>query len=479
MSNNVAKTCAEYDWMAEDWCLIDALLEGTKGMRKAGARFLPQRLMEHDNDWSARLAAATLYPAFSNTVQYMVGRIFADPLLLKDDVPQWIADEVVPNFNMQDQNIHVFFAEVMDRAFSKGVSYVLVDAPPAPEVKTLADQKATGIRPYAVHITADRVIGWQCSGGRLSQVRVTFNEETYNPATFETSLVEQVRVFEPGICRVFEKRRNNQGEETWEEVPEKATRSSLDFIPLVPFYAGRCGFMKARSLLIELAYLNAKHWRAQSATDEITDVAQIPILVAYGIQDAKKIVIGSKTAIAMPTSGALKYTEHTGKAIEGGQAALNALKTEMQDAGARLLAQTAQTKTATESSEDSARENSQLARVVRDMEDSIESVLDIMAEYRGEESGGTIEAQADLDPEMAPISSLDFLLKMAAAGKLSSQTLFEETKRRGIINDEIEWEDEQQRIKEEEPAPDELPVLNPDGTVTPPNNGRPAPLVAP
>ena len=41
------------------------------------------------------------------------------------------------------------------------------------------------------------------------------------------------------------------------------------------------------------------------------------------------------------------------------------------------------------------------------------------------------------------------VIKLQAAGTLSKQTTFAEAKRRGLLSDEIKWEDEQARLDAE------------------------------
>ncbi|MGR5262341.1 hypothetical protein ACPV5Q_20865, partial [Vibrio astriarenae] len=63
--------------MAEDWPLIDALMGGTSAMRKAGKLYLPQWPNELDDAYKNRVATATLFPAFSRTVEVLTGKPFA------------------------------------------------------------------------------------------------------------------------------------------------------------------------------------------------------------------------------------------------------------------------------------------------------------------------------------------------------------------------------------------------------------------
>lgn len=482
MTTNVATPNDAHNAMLPDWELAAALKGGTRAMREAGEKYLRKRLYEENDDYNARLSMATLYAAFTDTVSYMVGRVFAEPLITEDVLP-WIKEEVIDDVDRTGCDITNFAAQVLDAAMSDGVTYVLVDAPPMAEGATLADQKAAGARPYWTHIVARRVIGWATDkAGKLTQLRITYEDTRYDPDTFETEVVKQVRVLQidDGAdkvrVRIFERQVSNERgkPDEWVEQLDQELTIDVPEIPLVAFYTGRTGFMTARSPLIELAELNVKHWRMQSSNDDLVDVAQVPILTAIGIDKKDKIVIGSRTAINLPKGAELKYVEHTGKAIEAGRLAVKDLEQQMRDLGAQLLKpKDGPAKTATESSEDAERENSDLGRIVRDTEDNLNNLLRVTALYRSGDDGGSVKAQPNLDPAIMPIESMNVLIQMTDKGYLSPPTLFEEGKRRGLLRAELEWEEEQTLIKEHEPEPLALPVNSAPGT-EPPQPGAPA-----
>lgn len=448
--------------MNREWEVIEHLLGGTNSMRQAGQKYLPQRLMEHADDYRARLNMATLFPALAVTINNTVGRVFAGALQPDDKMPKWIEDEVLPDVDRQGRNLQVFARDWFAQAFALGLSHVLVDSPPAAGVRTRADQKAAGLRPYCIQIHPSRILGWKVREGRLVQLRVMFDREE-DDGEFGTAIVPQVRVFEPGLIRVFE-----EDAKTKDWIQKEEIKSTLDFIPIVTFYTWRTGILTAKPPLIELAHLNAKHWAHQSSNDALLETASVPILVAYGMEDEQSIVIGAKQAIKMPENGKLAYTEHTGQAITAGRDALKDLKEEMKQAGARLLDPGMGAKTATEAAEDNARENSQLGSMVFDFEDALATLIWTIAQYRGEDTEAKIKTASNLDPEFAPADSARFLLEMCSKGKLSDQTLFEEVQRRKFISSDVDWEDEQTRIEESAPPPMALnplapPKLGPDG----------------
>lgn len=430
--------------MDDDWALISALMGGTRSMRDAGALYMPKRPMEEASDYAARLQLSTLYPAFSETVKSMAGRVFARPLIEGDDIPGWIADDVLPDIDRQGRNLHVFARDWFAEALTYGLSHALVESPRADGVRTKLQQRAAGIRPYVIQIAPERIIGWRTDdSGKLEQVRIRFSRQEPD-GEFGTRSIEQIRVYEIGLVRTFEK---IDGE--WREVGEPV-EMALDRIPLITLYTGRTAPLVAAPPLRELAYLNAKHWRLQSSMDSLVETSCVPILAMYGVQENDKIVIGAKHAIRFPVADAkMEYVEHTGAAIGSGNESLASLEDAMRQAGAKLLQPREVTKTATQASEEAARENSALAAMVEDFEDTVHDLLDLLAEWRGQATGGTVQTQPNLDADTQPIESMSVLREMRNDGDLSGSTLFAEAKRRGIIADDTRWEDEQERIASE------------------------------
>jgi hypothetical protein len=145
--------------------------------------------------------------------------------------------------------------------------------------------------------------------------------------------------------------------------------------------------------------------------------------------------------------------EHSGAAIKAGKESLDGLVEEMRQVGAKLLAPQAagpsgtNTKTATQVSEEAARDNSQLGAMALQLEDTLAELLDVIASFRGESKGGTVKVQANLDPDMDPDSTMTTLMGMESASMLSRQTVFERAQDLGLIAEDLRWEDEQERIK--------------------------------
>jgi hypothetical protein len=467
MAIKVQDQSEEIKEQQEVFDLVRSLLGGTKAMRKAGEKYMPKRTVEDSGDYSARLRVATLYPAFKETIAKMTGRAFADQMVVNDDVPEWIGDTeegCIADFDQQGRSIHVFCRDVFSTALSYGLTHVMVDTPigvkaDGSAVRTVKDAKEAGIRPYAIHIHPTRVLGWQENKGVLTQLRISGSRVAQDGEFGQVNVpqvwVYDLMVFEDSTMQV-RKTAYEKSEQSGDWVAAGTpVMMGINRIPFITFYTKRTGFMEAEPPLLELAYLNVKHWNKQSDSDELIKVASVPILVEYGGGETTQITIGARHAVKMPQDASLEYCEHTGAAIKAGRDDLDSLKEEMRDSGAKLLQPgptLTNAKTATQVNEEAAADNSILGAIVRDFEAFLKQVLQLFIDWNGtDEAPGTLELQTNLDPDMSPIDALKLLLDMCNSGRLSGRTLFEESKKRGILPEDLEWDEEQSRIKEETP----------------------------
>jgi hypothetical protein len=88
----------------------------------------------------------------------------------------------------------------------------------------------------------------------------------------------------------------------------------------------------------------------------------------------------------------LEYVEHTGSSIGAGKESLADLIEQMRQAGAKLLrTDNTSTKSVDQTSEEKMQEQSPLYTMATSLEDAIDNILQIMAEYIGEKEGGNVD----------------------------------------------------------------------------------------
>lgn len=449
MDATVATPSDAVEAMRPDWELARALLGGTRAMRDAGKAYLPQWPNEEQDAYDNRLATSVLFPAYQRTVSTLTGKPFSKPIHIEENVPPKLV-EFCDDIDLQGRNLHAFASDIMESALGYGLAGVLVDFPPAVEgVRTLADERKLGLRPYAIQIFPWQILGWiaarQAGKWVLLQLRIMeCVEEADGP--YGSRMVEQVRVLTPGA---WETHRLNEKKD-WVLFEQGAT--SLPYVPFVPFYGMRTGFMTARPPLMECAHLNVAHWQSASDQQTILHVARVPILAVIGVEDEKfSLTVGASSAVKLPIDGDIKWVEHTGKAIEAGAADLKDLEERMRQAGAELLV-IDQKITATQVSTENAVGMCALQRIVQGAEDGLDQMLQIFADWLKLPEGGNVTIFNDFATANLTDATTQMIKDWVAAGLLSKESAFKELQRRGAVSADLDWEDEMGRIEADGPA---------------------------
>lgn len=430
--------------------IIDDLLGGTATMRKAAQTYLFQMEMEEPDSYRKRLERSTLYPALSETLSQMTGRVFFNPIDVANvtETVQALFDDV----DLVGNNLDVFASRWFYSALAYGCSFALIDFTRVEAVKSRAEEKALNARPYWVHIKPHQVLGIKTArvNGKqaITQFRYVVNEQVED-GEFGVKTVKHVYVYEIGKVRKFSEA---EGEFRLEsELLLTAQNRPLDFVPVVPFITKRNGLTNAiEPPLMELAYLNVKHWQSQSDQDNITNIARVPLLAIYSNDEVKQLSIGG-SAIHLPIDSSMQFVEHSGQAISSGVESLKDLEEQMKTAGAKLLTKTALAMTDSQARDEAGKEISQLRLLANRFEDAIDLALEYTGHWLGiaKEQVGNVQISGNIENDLDPSASMASVIQLRNAGVISNQSTFDEAKRRGLLADGLEWNTEQERLQSE------------------------------
>lgn len=447
---------AAYNAMAPRWDIINALLGGTETMRDAGEDLLPKHQEESDNSWRTRLNLATLLNMTELTLDMLVGKPFTDPVQLGEDAPEdhikWSED-----IDLQGNNLDVFARRWFKDGMSKGLSHLLVDMPRKAEVserpRTLADDKAEGIRPYFVHLPAESVIfmSGTMEGGRevLDHVRIA-ESETIREGWGER-VVQRIRVLEPGKVMIWELTKVKNQKDKWTLVDEWAT--DLDYIPLVTFYTDREGLGMAKPPLLDLAYMNVRHWQLDADINNIVSVACFPMLAMSGVDnteaggDGGLMRLGPNQILATRSeNGKFYYVEHTGAAIKTGEDKLKHLEQQMSSYGAQFLKEQPGDVKATTRALDSAEALSQLQAITLGFKDALERAMQMLSDWAGIDGSTSLEMNIDFgmnDPDEVGWAAIESARQRR---DISRTTYLSEMQRRGWLADDYDADADQELL---------------------------------
>jgi len=454
MLDTVAKQTDAMAAMVQAGAKGRALMSGTAGMRKEGTRYLPKFKAEAEDDYQARLHSSWLFNALRKTIKDMTGRVFDSPIEIQD-APQQIID-MAEDIDMQGRDLSVFASEVFKDAFVPGVSYIMVEAPRRDADTTRAEAAAQGLRPYLVHLRVEDVLGFQTGlfGNvlALSQLRIMESVTEPDPKDeFSQIEVDQVRVLDRLPNGVQVRLYRQDSKKHWQVVDEYTTEAPE--ITVIPFYAQRTGFFTGEPVLEDLADVNIAHWIKQSDFDNISHVANVPILHISGRRsDEGPITISPTTAITSEDVQAkMEYVEHKGQAIPALERGLLRLEFQMQTLGLQLLVARAQS--ATGAALDAAKETSTLAMMADSLKDALEQALQWMAFYAGlGDVSITINVNKEFGVTMMTPQEVLAMQKDVAMGYLTLETYFEERKRRGVLRPDLDTAAELDRLAATAPA---------------------------
>ena len=429
--------------------MIAALIGGESAMRAAGQTYLPQNARESDGDYKRRLQTSVLFPALSETLSQMVGRVFFKPIQTEQ-----VASSLQPllsNVDLQNNNLDIFTINWFYDALAFGASYVLVDFPTTSG--TLADNRNT--RPYLLHIQNHDVLGFKhyIRNGKPICTQFRYQQKlTVDDGEFGEKQITQITVWDLGRIRRY--RYNDSQVLTLHDDFEIRTASGkpLDFVPVVDLVFEPTSFFIGNPPLEKLAFLNVKHWQMQSDYHNIVRFTSIPLLAYSGDErfgEADNAAVAVNNLFDLGKQGSLQYIEHSGAAIGSTVTALEQLKEDMATAGAKLLTRTKLALTDSQARDEQGKEISKLRMFANRTTDAIGRVLDFMAMWLNlpNHDGGVVQISGNIDADFDPSASFADVLKMQAAGIVSNQTVFEEAQARSIVSPQRNWQDEQNRLE--------------------------------
>ena len=459
-----AASSPNYDAQISSWIKIQCVLNGTEAMRSAGRLYLPQHSEESNAAYEERLTRNTLFNKSDITLSTWTGKPFSEPI--KPDPEQPIPEamvELLDDVDLMGNNLDVFSRRWFRDGMAKSMSHVLVDFPRVRteaelgRPRSLADDRDENVRPYWVHITPEQLYFAEVkvvNGSEVLQEIRLFEFVTVRDG-FAMSEELQIRrlVLQPNQTVQVELYQQNKKakreEEKW-RVKETYTMG-FDRIPLVTFYADRCGVMEGKSPLEDLVDLNIAHWQSTSDQRAVLTVARFPMLaLSGGTDDDNKLRIGPHEWLYSPDpQSKFYYVEHSGKAIEVGRKDLEDLERQMDAYGAQYMQKRPGSPTATARALDSAEASSPLQDAVLRFQDALAQALDLTAKWMRLESGGRVTLVTDFDVDLTANADLTILTNARKQRDISQRTYLAELQRRGALDEELDLDKELERLEEE------------------------------
>ena len=411
------------------WLLIEALLQGTYGIRKGHRKYLPQEPRELDEAYDNRLMRSTLAPYYVRLERMLAGMLTRKPVRL-EDVSDVVTEQLF-DVDLQGNDLNVWTYETARRCIRYGHVGVLVDAPKSGE---------SG-RPYWVTVTPRDILGWrsEVKDGKqqLTQLRL-METITVPDGLYGEKQVQQVRVLTPGAFEIHQK--DKKGD--FVLIDEGTT--SLSEIPFAVAYSNRVGVLESRPPLADIAELNLKAYQVQSDLDNQLHISAVPMLAIYGFpQSAEEISAGPGEALALPESASAAYIEPSGNSYNAQFQRLDQIASQINELGlAAVLGQKLSAETAEAKRIDRSQGDSTMMVIAQQMQDLIDNCLSFHAQYMQQAQAGSSFINRDFLATRLEPQEIQSLLQLYTAGTITQETLLNQLSAGEVLGDEFDVEEE-------------------------------------
>ena len=415
--------------MEPHWLLIEALLQGTYGIRKGHRKYLPQEPRELDEAYDNRLMRSTLAPYYVRLERMLAGMLTRKPVRL-EDVSDVVTEQLF-DVDLQGNDLNVWTYETARKCIRYGHVGVLVDAP----------KSGDNGRPYWVAVTPRDILGWrsEIKDGKqqLTQLRL-MEEITVPDGLYGEKQVQQVRVLTPGAFEIHQK--DKKGD--FVLVDEGTT--SLSEIPFSVAYSNRVGVLESRPPLSDIAELNLKAYQVQSDLDNQLHISAVPMLAIYGFpQSAEEISAGPGEAMALPETARAEYIEPSGNSYDAQFQRLDQIANQINELGlAAVLGQKLSAETAEAKRIDRSQGDSTMMVIAQQMQDLIDNCLSFHAQYMQQAQAGSSFINRDFLATRLEPQEIQSLLQLYTAGTITQETLLNQLSAGEVLGDEFNVEEE-------------------------------------
>lgn len=472
--------------MLDYWDQTDTIVDGIKAMRDAGDKYLPKFTDEQGDDYAFRVRLTKLTNVYRDIVEALSSKPFEQEVTLETDesktVPQPITD-FSEDVDGAGNSITIFSGATFFNGINSAIDWIFVDYPPVdPTIRSQADAKASGARPYWSHVLGRNVLDSQSQ--MISGKETLVYLRIYEPGT-----IDHIRIFQrdpiSGVVswQVFVKG------QAWVDAPHPfngKTQFVLDsegvvtigVIPLVPFFTGRRDGRSWRFFpaMRDAADLQIELYQQESGLKFAKVLAAYPMLAGNGVKPPmqadgktpKKLAVGPGRVLYAPPDGA--GVAGSWEYVEPSATSLTFLANDVKETIAQLRELGRQPLSLPNDTVVSATRNANKSKSAVKawallLKDALENAMVITCQWMNIDP-------ATYDPTVNVYTEFDDFMNggdlVALAGDrtrkdISRVTYWEEMKRRGVYSAEFTAQREEERLLKEMPSdgPDTDPTIDP------------------
>ena len=436
LRNSPAYKDAYYQKMEPAFRKMTAFREGVSKMLDEG--YLVKAERETDHSYNLRKKMAALFNATAKTVNSAVGMIFRQPVTTANLSKKFNIEDV----DNYDSSLNEFARNVCESSIWYGISYIMVDAPTFDEDGNPVNGDDS--MPYFVMVEPFDVISRRYSriNGQTVLSQVVIREKVIEyEGDFGEKEVTQYRVLRIGGGFVM----REESKDKYAIVEGSQWHNDLDYIPFVPVYSRRTGYMEGKPTYEDLADLNIIHFNTHSQMYKSLYIAGVPVPVFRGkpasaVQNQNgEVIISADNAIVFtdPESD-FHYEEFSGSSISKMQEELDKIETRMAIMGLSILTKRdgGSGTTATEAAIIATKENSDLMSIANSLEWSLKKAYEYWCDMAGikPEKDVTIEVNKNFVKEMLDVGQANLIIGLYEKGLISIDELWTHLEKGGILN---------------------------------------------
>ena len=466
--DKISKRSADSQAMLDYWDKTDAIMGGIKTMRDAGDAYLPKFPNESKEEHDFRLTQTKMTNVYSDVVEGLASKPFEEEITLDGEDKTF--DEFVEDVDGAGNNLTQFGAVTFFNGINSVIDWIFIDYPnPAKgEIRTKEQQKKAGIRPFWSRVLGRNMLE--------AKTKIINGQEVLILA----------RILEPGtptMVRKFE--RSEDGVVNWtlyKKSENTATTAVIEdegvitigVIPLVPFATGRRvnkGFL-FRPAMQGAVDLQIELFQQESDLKFAKKMSAFPMLAGNGVkpemsEDGKKpkrLAVGPAVVLYAPMDGSGKagswaYVEPSAASLKFLAEEIKETKQDLRELGKQPLTAQSGNLTVITTAVAAGKSKSAVVAWALSLKDVLENAFKITAMWMKTNVEPSVTVYTEFDSFLDGEDGLDKLITMNEKGKLSTETLHHETKRRRYLSPEFNHTDEMGRILGEAP-------VNPDDNET-------------
>ena len=464
----------------DDWQVVRALRGGTTAMRSLGEVFLPKdaREKKRPDVYVERLKRSFLFPAYDDTVRKIAARPFQRGVTVSE-TGEPMLDAIVNDCDRRGTSLTRFSHRLHDIACDRGVGHFIVDMP-AYQAASLADQIARNVRPYFSLVHPDNLVNWgfvdDGTGRDVLDFVCIYEQAERRPEgnPFQAIPIERIRFWSRQAWQVWERDAIDRGSQKRGfaqtsndliQTPQQAQQwngsdtgeayqmvregiNPLGVVPLVTYYTQMRQPMTGRPPLIDLGWMNVKHWQSSSQQSQIVHYVRAPMLKGRGMtheQVEAGVTLGAG-AMMLSTSPDfdISYVTVDGDSVPAGERDVQKIEDQMAALGMQPLLITVGPETATGKAIDEIRAQSEAQAWAEGLEWALYKGYELAAQWLGVALPDDFDVTVfrDFGIVLRTTTDLQMLQADATAGRITVERYLLEAKRRGLYGDDLDPQEE-------------------------------------